>query len=304
MASELSPVDVLMRAAAMLRQLQCRPVVVKLGGSAMEDPVATHGAMQSVATLQALGVQLTLIHGGGKPIDRAMTAAGLTPVKVQGRRYTDEATLAVVVQVLKEVNAAAVSLLCDVGGECGIVTGQNDRGLDISQPFQEPERFPIVGRRLLLPGLDLQPLDLGRVGVPTSIDADRLLRSMANGFTPVLPSLARHEDDGGWLNVNADTAASAVAGALQAAACLFLTDTPGVLRDIKNPESLFARLTRSEYQQLIQDGIIAGGMIPKVEACFEALDAGAAKAVIIDGRVPHALLHWFLGEPEGTEIVP
>ena len=136
------------------------------------------------------------------------------------------------------------------------------------------------------------------------MDADRLNEVLFSRWeVAILPSLAVGPD-GGWLNVNADTAAAAVAGALKAAACLFLTDTPGVLRRVADPGSLVTRLTRAEADALISDGTVGGGMVPKLEACFEALDAGAGSAVILDGRDPHALLDWLLGEPAGTEIVP
>jgi acetylglutamate kinase len=119
---------------------------------------------------------------------------------------------------------------------------------------------------------------------------------------PVIPSLAL-ADDGGWLNVNADTAASAVAGALKAEKAIFLTDTPGVLRERHDPQSLFPRLTEKQCRELIASGTIDGGMVPKVEACFEALEAGAKAALILDGRVPFSLLNVFLHDTfTGTEI--
>ena len=254
----------------------------------MEDPAATRGTLESVVCLHTLGIGLVLVHGGGKPIDRAMAAAGLTPKKVAGRRYTDEATLEIVVRVLKKLNADIRALIQEFGGQT-VTIGDDSH--------------PIRGERLALTGADQRPVDLGRVGKPTDVNVD-LLRDIDDVHAiAVLPSLAL-DTDGGWLNVNADTAASAVAGALKADACLFLTDTPGVLRDIHDPASLFPKLTRAECQQLIADGVIAGGMIPKVEACFEALDAGAGRAVIMDGRNPYALLGEFIGQPAGTEIVP
>jgi len=281
-----SPADALLRAAAKARALRGRTLVVKLGGSAMEEPAATRGALESVAALQTLGVRLVLVHGGGKPIDRAMAAAGLTPKKVQGRRYTDEATLGIVVRVLKdEINPGLVAQLAEAGGRAA---GAAD---------------VLEGEPLTVPGDDGRPIDLGRVGAVTRVGADRLAAALGAGTIPVLPSLAR--DPRGWLNVNADTAAAAVAGALKAEACYFLTDTPGVLRDVREPGSLVPRLTASESRHLIATGVIAGGMIPKVEACFEALAAGAGRAVILDGRDPHALLGGFVSDrAAGTEIVP
>jgi acetylglutamate kinase len=265
------------------------PVVVKLGGSAMEDPAATDACLKSVATLNKLGVPLVLVHGGGKPIDRAMAEAGLVPKKVAGRRYTDDATLEIVVRVLWQINAETAQKLKALGVTAGC------------EP--QPEFFPLRGERLLLPGLDLQPIDLGRVGKVTSVRLDVIGEPVwGQGLVPVVPSLAI-DTDGGWLNVNADTAASAVAGALKADKAIFLTDTPGVLLDRSKPDSLIPKLTERECRDLIARGVIDGGMVPKVEACFEALEGGAKSALILDGRVPFSLLGVFLHDAlQGTEI--
>ena len=284
----LTPTDRL-ELAAKARASPGRPVVVKLGGSAMEEPAATRGTLEAVVALQAAGFKVVLVHGGGKPIDRAMAAAGLTPVKVQGRRFTDDATLDIVVRVLGELNAGLERGLCDLGGQ--------------AVGFRDLAVFPLFGERLLLPGLDLNPVDLGRVGTVTRIDAVAL-RAALTGAVPVLPSLAVSEDDGGWLNVNADTVAAAVAKALDAEGVQFLTDTPGILRDVADPASRIAELTRAECEQLLHDGVITGGMVPKVEACFDALDAGARRAVILDGRDRHALTDDALGRRAGTAIRP
>ncbi|MBN9117820.1 MAG: acetylglutamate kinase [Planctomycetes bacterium] len=272
-----------------------RPVVVKLGGSAMEDPAATDACLKSVATLHRLGVPVVLVHGGGKPIDRAMSEAGLVPKKVAGRRYTDDATLAIVVRVLEEINNDLVRRL-DV-----LSSGAAEGGAWFGFPF-DSTMYPIVGRRLLLHGLDAEPIELGRVGTVARVGTD-LQNTLDKGVVPVLPSVAVSEEDGDWLNVNADTAASAVAGALKAEKAVFLTDTPGVLRDRSDPNSLVPKLTERECRDLIASGVIDGGMVPKVEACFEALDAGAGSALILDGRVPFSLLDVFLHDTfKGTAI--
>lgn len=286
-----------LRAAAKARALQGRPVVVKFGGSAMEDPAAARGTLECVVALQTLGVRQIIVHGGGKPIDRAMQEAGIEPVKVQGRRYTDDRTLGIVVRVLHDICRGLVKQIDELGG--------------VAFAFDAADKHPLYGERLLLPGLDLQPIDLGRVGKVTRVDGPALHAVMTEYFQshfpypdiPVVPSLAL-DADGGWLNVNADTAAAAVAGAAGAESVLFLTDTAGVLWDRNDPTSRFARLTRHQCNELISTGVIQGGMIPKVEACLDALDAGADRAVILDGRDPHALLSDFASDrPCGTEIV-
>jgi acetylglutamate kinase len=283
MAGSPLPADAFAAAVLRVARFRGRPVVVKLGGSAMEDPAATDACLRSVATLNLLGVPIVLVHGGGKPIDRAMAEAGLTPKKVAGRRYTDDATLEIVVRVLDEINAGLVRRLEHLGCRAAGLTRS------------------LFGDRLTLPGPDGQPIDLGRVGTVAVVgsDPDLVLRARE---VPVIPSLAV-DADGGLLNVNADTAAAAVAGALKADKAIFLTDTPGVLRDRTDPKSLIPKLTEKECRELIASGVIDGGMVPKVEACFEALEAGAKAALILDGRVPYSLLDVFLSDTfTGTEI--
>ncbi len=278
--------DVLLRAMARARLLRGHTILIKLGGSAMEDPIATRGTLESVVALQTLGIRLILVHGGGKPIDRAMAAAGLVPKKVAGRRYTDDATLEIVVRTLcEEINPSIVATIRELGGRANGITAKLT--------------FPIRGETLTLDGVDL-----GHVGHPTRVETADLQDLIANDHIPVLPSLAVR-DDGRWLNVNADTIASAVAGALRTTSAIFLTDTPGVLQDRNDPDSLLACLSAAECRDLIRRGIIAGGMIPKVEACLDALREGAGRAVILDGRNPYSLLNDFVSDrPCGTEIVP
>lgn len=255
-----------------------RPVVVKLGGSAMEDPAATDACLRSVAVLNQLGVPLVLVHGGGKPIDRAMAEAGLVPKKVAGRRHTDAATLKIVVKVLKGIGDDLAARLVELGCPARRVSDS------------------LRGRKLRLKDENGAKIDLGSVG-----EVEKYVRPKP-GFVPVIPSIARNLADK-WLNINADTAASAVAGAIGAEKAIFLTDTPGVLRDRRDPASLIPKLTEAECRALIAEGVIEGGMVPKVEACFEALAAGAKSACILDGREPFSLLRVFLHDSfPGTEI--
>ncbi len=282
--------EALVEALSYIRRFRDRLTVVKLGGSAMEDPAALRATLQSVVFLETVGLRPVLVHGGGKPIDRAMAASGLVPLKIQGRRYTDDATLGIVVSVLTgDVNAGIVRQIRDLGGRAvGLHTGTLQA---------------LHGERLTLPNPGGAPVDLGRVGQVTRVDAG-LIGDFANaGVVPVIPSLA-YDADGGWLNVNADTAACAVAAELKAAKFVMLTDTPGILRDPKDPATLIEHLDSAECRQLVEDGVIDGGMIPKVEACFEALRAGVGKIHVIDGRRPYSLLlEIFTDKGVGTEIV-
>jgi acetylglutamate kinase len=231
-----------------------------------------------------------VVHGGGKAIDRAMAASGLVPRKVQGRRYTDDATLRIVVDVLtNEINSGIVNQMRELGGSAiGLHSGNLQA---------------LFGQRLTLPNPEGEPIDLGRVGHVTRVDAALIADFTRGGVVPVIPSLAQ-DDDGGWLNVNADTAACAVAAGVKAAKLVMLTDTPGILRDPKDDASLISHLDSAACKRLIADGTIDGGMIPKVEACFEALAAGVGKVHVIDGRRNYSLLlEIFTDAGIGTEIV-
>jgi acetylglutamate kinase len=281
--------DVLIEALSYIRTFRDRLTVIKLGGSAMEDGDVLQATLQDVVFMETVGMRPILVHGGGKPIDRAMAAAGLKPKKIQGRRCTDDETLAIVVRVLlQEINADIVRRIRELGGRAvGLHTG----------PLQ-----CLFGERLKLPGADGQPIDLGRVGRVTRVDRPMIEDFCAAGVVPVIPSVAL-DADGGWLNVNADTAAAAVAAQLLAEKLVILTDTPGILQDKKNDNSLLRSLDPQACRELIKNGIIDEGMIPKVEACLESLRAGVRKTHMIDGRLRHSvLLEIYTDRGVGTEI--
>ena len=283
--------EVLIEALSYVRTFRDRTTVIKLGGSAMEDAGALRATLQSVVFMETVGLRPVLVHGGGKAIDRAMAQAGLRPRKVRGRRFTDEATLAIVLRVLREeINAPIVRQIRELGGRAvGLHTG---------------ELQALFGERLSLPDGEGGATDLGRVGTVTRVDGGMILDFAAAGRVPVIPSLALDESDGGWLNVNADTAASAVASHLKAEKLVLLTDTPGILRDRSDPGSLLPSLTAEECRDLIASGVIDSGMIPKVEACLDSLRAGVRKTHIIDGRLRHSLLlEIYTDRGVGTEII-
>jgi acetylglutamate kinase len=239
--------------------------------------------------METVGMRPILVHGGGKPIDRAMAAAGLKPRKVQGRRYTDEATLEIVVRVLlQEINADIEKQIRQLGGRA---VGPHLGSLHY-----------LFGEKMLLPGKD-GPIDLGRVGQVNRVDVDLIHDFCAAGVVPVIPSLAI-DNEGRWLNVNADTAAAAVARHLRAEKLVLLTDTPGILLDRKDENSLISSLQTERCRELISQGVIDEGMIPKVEACLESLRAGVKKTHIIDGRLRHSLLlEIYTDRGVGTQIV-
>jgi len=290
MDSAIRKADILIEALNYLRTFHSQRIVIKLGGSAMEDPEALRTTLQAVVFLSTVGLRPILIHGGGKPIDRAMAASGLTPRKILGRRYTDDATLEIVVRVLtEEINDGIVRQLRELGGRAIAVHSRTTQAL--------------FGERITLPDADGNPVDLGSVGEIDEVDCELITGFTDADLIPVIPSLA-YDKSGKWLNVNADTAACAVAAALRTRKLMMLTDTPGILRDRKDPSSLMPSLTASQCEELIETGVIDSGMIPKVEACLSALRCGVGKTHIIDGRLRHALLLEIFTEcGVGTEIV-
>jgi acetylglutamate kinase len=289
MDAAIRKAEVLIEALGYIRTFRDRQTVVKLGGSAMEDSDALRATLQSVAFFSTVGLRPILVHGGGKPIDRAMAASGLPTKKIDGRRFTDDPTLAIVVRVLiDEINAGIVRQLREVGGRAA--------GFHSSMQV-------LFGERLLLDGPGGEKIDLGRVGQVTRVDVDLINDMTKAGVIPVIPSLAFDESEN-WLNVNADTAAAGVAAQIKAAKLVMMTDTPGILRDRKDPDSLIASLTAEECRHLIRDRVIDSGMIPKVEACLDALKGGVGKTHIIDGRLRHSLLlEIFTDKGVGTEII-
>jgi acetylglutamate kinase len=280
--------ETLIEALSYIRQFRNRLIVIKLGGSAMEEPDALKATLEDIIFMSTVGLRPIVVHGGGKPIDRAMAESGLKPRKVQGRRYTDDETLAIVVRVLlKEINADIEKQIRTMGGRA-------------IGPHLGSLQF-LFGEKLTLPGAD-GPIDLGRVGKVTRVDTAMLQDFCEAGIVPLIPSLAL-DSAGGWLNVNADTAAAAVAAQMQAEKLVLMTDTPGILLDRKDPNSLQTSLNMQRCQELIGQKIIDEGMIPKVEACFDSLRGGVKKTHIIDGRLRHSLLlEIYTHHGVGTEI--
>lgn len=291
MENAIRKAEALIEALSYIRSFRDKLTVIKLGGSAMEDPDALRATLQDVVFMETVGMKPVLVHGGGKAIDRAMSDSGIVPKKIQGRRYTDERTLNIVVDVLlNEVNQGLVRQIRQLGG----------RAVGLHSQLQS-----IFGEKLTLPPQEegQPPIDLGRVGQVTEVDAPVIHDFCAAGVVPVIPCLAT-DSENNWLNVNADTVASAVGAHLHAEKLVFLTDTPGILRDRENPDSLMRHLDAQSCDAMIQDGTISTGMIPKVEACLDSLRGSVRKTHIIDGRLRHSLLlEIYTDRGVGTEIV-
>jgi acetylglutamate kinase len=276
--------DTLIEALGWIRKFRDTTTVIKLGGSVVEHPDSLRHLLIDIVFLSTLGMRIVVVHGGGKAINRAMDEAGIVPTWVQGRRYTDDATLAIVEKVLAtDLNHELAATLEEYGGRA------------MSLNFLSTN--VLFGDTLTLEGPDGRPLDLGHVGEVTRVDRLTIDNLMYAGQVPVIPSMAMGPD-GRKLNVNADTAATAVAAGIGAEKLVVLSDIPGVLRDINDPESLIPHLTAAEARKLIADGTIAAGMIPKIE------EQGVKKIHIIDGRLRHSLLlEIYTTSGVGTELV-
>ncbi len=278
--------EVLARALPYIRRFSGRTVVVKYGGNALagaSDDEALRLFAEDVVLMHTVGIRPVIVHGGGPQIDALLSELGIAASFVDGLRVTDDATMDVVGMVLNgRVNPGIVAAINGFGEVAVGLSGEDGRTL--------------VGR-------PLGP-ELGRVGEIAHVSPGLLLSLLEQGFVPVMSTVASGPD-GRALNVNADTAAAAVACALGAEKIVYLTDIAGIRRDVSDPSSLVESATASELERLLVDGTVSGGMIPKVRACLDALRGGVASAHILDGRVPHALLlELFTDEGVGTMVVP
>jgi len=282
--------DTLIEALSWIRKFRDTTTVIKLGGSVLEHPDALRHLLLDIVFMTTLGMRVIVVHGGGKAISRAMDTAGIEPRFVQGRRYTDAATLDIVERVLAtELNHDLAAKIEEFGGRA-----MSLNFLSTNVLFGEP---------LTLTGPDGTAVDLGRVGEVTRVDRLTIDNLAYAGQVPVIPSMAMGSD-GEKLNVNADTAATAVAAAINAEKLVVLSDIPGVLTDLDDHESLVHSLTATEARRMIADGTIADGMIPKIEGCLQTLDQGVKKIHIIDGRLRHSLLlEIYTTSGVGTELV-
>jgi acetylglutamate kinase len=282
--------DVLIEALHWIRQFRDKIIVLKLGGSVMEDASALRHLLLDIVFMETVGMRPVVVHGGGAAINRAMAEGGLEPRFIQGRRYTDAAARDIVERVLAyETNEHIYKRIEELGGRAA--------------PLNFHTTNVLFGERLQLEDAQRQKVDLGFVGTVTRVDRRTIDNLCYAGIVPVIPSMCL-DDEGQKLNVNADTAATAVAQALGAEKLVFLSDVNGVRRDKQDPDSLLHSLTAAQARELIQNGAIESGMIPKVQACLDTLNQGVRKIHIIDGRLRHSLLlEVYTSGGVGTEIV-
>jgi len=289
---------VLIEALGWIRRFRGKYVVIKLGGSALEEEQAVRNFLTDVLFLETVGMKPVLVHGGGKAISNAMNDAGIEPRFVNGRRYTDDATLEIVARVLAtEICASLVDEIRRQGGKAAGLSFATENVL-IAERLTSFE-----GSDSQLSTLNSQPVDLGHVGHVVDLNRELLDCVLHSETIPVLPSVGMTRD-GQRLNINADTAAAAVARLLKAEKLVFLSDVPGIFRDRSNPATLISHLEAADVRTLIADGTIDAGMIPKVEAALEALEAGVGKVHLVDAGMPHSvLLEIYSNVGVGTEIV-
>ncbi len=260
--------QVLIHALPYIQKYTNKIVVVKYGGNAMISDELKDAVMGDIVLLSLIGIKVVLVHGGGPEITHMLDAVGKETKFVNGLRVTDKETVDIVQMVLAgKVNKSLVNLLHQKGGKaiglCGI------DGHMIEAEMLNPE--------------------LGYVGEITKVNVEPITDVLEKGYIPVISTVGC-DKDGNVYNINADTAAAKIAGILGAESLISMTDIEGILRDKNDPSTLISKILVDEAPQLVEEGVISGGMIPKVECCIDAIESGVRKVFIIDGRIPHAIL--------------
>jgi acetylglutamate kinase len=280
--------DALIEALPYFQQFRGRTVVVKYGGAAMENPDLVESVMRDIVFLEAVGINPVVVHGGGNAITAAMRQEKRTARFVEGFRITDEASIKIIDRVLTEVIGPSLAdKIRELGGKAEILSGK-----EVLLAEKAPPRVDATGAKT----------DLGFVGDITSIDVTRVQKLVDAEIVPIISPLGRGRD-GQVYNINADIAAAKIAQALKAHKIIYLSDVNGVRRDPRDETSLISTLTPNQIQQLKEEGVIASGMIPKVDSALEALAGGVAKVHFLDGKEAHSLLlELFTDAGIGTEI--
>jgi acetylglutamate kinase len=281
MSDAVRTAEVLVEALPYLREFRGATIVVKYGGNAMIDPELAERFAEDIVLLHSVGIRPVVVHGGGPQIGELMERLGMRPEFRDGLRVTDAETLDVAAMVLVgKVNREIVGAV-NVHGPLAVGLSGEDAGLIVAGV-----RHP----------------DLGYVGDVRQVNPAILDRLLAEDLVPVVATIGA-DRSGQSYNINADTVAGAIAAAIGAVKVIYLSDVAGLLRDLDDPSSLVRETSSDQVRRLIDDGIVGGGMIPKIEACLEALDAGVPAAHLLDGRIPHVLLlELFTAAGVGTMI--
>ncbi|MFI3115805.1 MAG: acetylglutamate kinase [Clostridia bacterium] len=262
--------EILIDALPYIQKYRNKIVVIKYGGNAMINEDLKFAVMRDLVMLQMIGIKVVLVHGGGPEINNMLKKINKQSEFVNGLRYTDEETMEIVQMVLcGKINKDLVALLQNNGGKALGFCG-TDGGMLKATKLQTEQ-------------------DLGLVGEITSVNTEAIHMALDNGFIPVISSVAM-DDDSNTYNINADIGASKIASALGAVNFILMTDIAGVLSDKNNPSTLIPEICLNEVPKLMKDGVLAGGMIPKVECCVDAIRRGVKSSCIIDGRIKHSIL--------------
>jgi acetylglutamate kinase len=284
--AHIDKAETLIEALPYLQEFRGKVMVVKYGGSTMGGGDTVH---KDMVFMQAVGICPVVVHGGGPAITRRLQELGIESQRVAGLRVTDATTMKVVEDVLfGEVNARIVREIGELDGRAVGVSAKDAGIMQVRKHWAQT---------------DGGAMDIGYVGDVQHVDTAPLLNLIGKGMIPVVAPIGRGPE-GESFNVNADTAAGEIAAALHAEKLVFLTDVQGIMRDLEDDASLLSTVRVSEVGELIDQGVIRGGMIPKVEACVRSVKAGVRKTHVIDGRVPHAmLLEFYTRQGIGTQIV-
>ena len=274
--------EVLTQALPYIQRYNGKIVVVKYGGNAMVNDKRKQQVMEDVVLLWLIGVKVVLVHGGGPEISEVMRRYGKQAEFVNGLRVTDKETVDIVQMVLAgKVNKSLVNLLEMKGGKAMGISGMDGRLIEAK----------------------MRNASLGFVGSITNVNIEPVTDLLEKGYIPVISTVGC-DRDGNTYNINGDTAAACIAGALGAERLIMMTDIAGILRDRDDPETLIRELTIRDAVKLFEQGVISGGMIPKVDCCIDAIHRGVKKVIIMDGRVPHSILMELLtDEGAGTMVV-
>ncbi len=273
--------EILTQALPYIKQYNNKIVVIKYGGNAMINEQLKKQVMEDIVLLRLIGVKVVLVHGGGPEINDLMDRLGKKPEFIDGLRVTDKETVDIVQMVLAgKVNKSLVNLLEMNGGRAIGLSGMDGRLIEAKQKNEK----------------------LGYVGEVTKIHIKPVTDLLDMGYIPVISTIGR-DKEGNIYNINGDTAAARIAGALEAERLIMMTDIAGILKDKDDPSTLIPKITPAEAEELYASGVVSGGMIPKVQCCVDALEHGVKNVVIMDGRVPHSiLLELLTDEGAGTMV--
>jgi len=273
--------EVLTQALPYIKNYNGKVLVIKYGGNAMINQTLKEQVMEDIVLLHLIGVKVVLVHGGGPEISEMMSKLGKKPEFVDGLRVTDKETVDIVQMVLAgKINKSLVNYLEMKGGKAMGVSGMDGRLIEAKMKDQR----------------------LGYVGEITNINIQCVQDLLDNGYIPVISTVGR-DDEGNVYNINGDTAAARIAGALNAERLIMMTDIAGILKDKDDPSTLIPEITIEQAQSLFEQGVIQGGMIPKVKCCIDAIGHGVKNVIIMDGRIPHSILMEILtDEGAGTMV--